>query len=716
MKANPEPTLMEGAEAEELIAPVNYDFGLNRRSFVQFLGSGLLVVVGSSAALAQRTGGRGRGGGGSVAGRIHIGKDGTITVFSGKTEMGQGVRSELTQAAAEELRVEPARVQMILADTNLVPDDGITAGSRSTPATVPAVRRGAATARLLLVELACERWQVKPDSVEIHDGVISHPPTGRKLSYADLGASEGLSERFAQAIPEGVTLLPVKEWQVMGHPLPRPNRRDIVTGAHQYPSDIRRPGMVHGKVLRPPAFGATLTSIDLAPAQAMPGVTVVRDGGFVGVTAPTSHQARQALEAIAKTAVWASAPQPSSRELYSYLREHARGGVPKNPFAKELAQAAKTLRATYHVPYVQHAPMEPRVAVAEWEDGRLTVWAGTQNPFGYRQELMRAFRLPAERVRVVVPDFGGGFGGKHTGEAAVEAARLAQAAGKPVSLRWTREEEFTWAYFRPAGVIDVEATLNAQGALTSWHCVNIASGPAAIDTPYRAGKAQSRFVASDSPLRTGSYRALAATANNFARECFMDELATAVGQDPLAFRLAHLENPRIRAVLETATAKFRWDERVKKKEPNVGVGLACGTEKGSVVAACVEIEIDPVMEQIRVRRICEAFECGPILDPANLLAQVQGCIVMGLGPALREEMRFEAGRMMNATFRKYQVPRFDDLPELDLHLLDRRDLPAVGAGETPMIAVAPAVANAVFHATGARVRELPIRPTRAQPA
>ncbi len=193
--------------------------------------------------------------------------------------------------------------------------------------------------------------------------------------------------------------MPVKEWQVMGHPLLRPNRRDIVTGAHLYPADIRRPGMVHGKVLRPPAFGATLASIDLTPAKAMPGVTVVRDGGFVGVTAPTSHQARQALEAIAKTAVWASAPQPSSRELYAYLREHARGGVPKNPFAEELAQAAKTLRATYHVPYVQHAPMEPRVAVAEWEDGCLTVWAGTQNPFGYRQELMRAFRLPADCVR-----------------------------------------------------------------------------------------------------------------------------------------------------------------------------------------------------------------------------------------------------------------------------------------------------------------------------
>ena len=380
-----------------------------------------------------------------------------------------------------------------------------------------------------------------------------------------------------------------------------------------------------------------------------------------------------------------------------------------NPFADEAAQASQVLRQTYQVAYVQHAPLEPRAAVAEWTGEKLTVWAATQNPFGHRSELVRAFHLPEDRVRVIVPDFGAGFGGKHTGEASVEAARLAKAAGKPVSLRWTREEEFTWAYFRPAALIQAEASLDQHGSITSWHFININSGPSAVETPYRIEKHRSQFVSSAPPLRHGSYRALAATANNFARESFMDELALAAKADPLAFRLAHLENARLRAVLETAAARFNWKSRVGKKEENVGVGLACGTEKGSYVAACAEIEIDLEHEQIVVRHVCEVFECSAILNPDNLLKQVQGAIIMGLGPALREEMRFENGVLLNASFRKCQVPRFDDVPEMDIHLLNRPDLASAGAGETPIIAIAPAIANAVFHCIGVRVRSMPIR-------
>jgi isoquinoline 1-oxidoreductase len=438
-------------------------------------------------------------------------------------------------------------------------------------------------------------------------------------------------------------------------------------------------------------------------------VVVVRVGVLVGVAAPTTHRARQALAALAKTAQWQESPHPSSREIYEYLRSHARGGVPANPFADEVARAKTALRATYHVAYVQHAPLETRAAVAEWNDGRLTVWTGTQNPFGYHGELARAFGLASDRVRVIVPDFGSGFGGKHTGEVAVEAARLARAAGRPVSLHWTREEEFTWAYFRPAAVIDIEASLDDMGVLTSWHFVNINSGGAGVETPYRAGKSRSRFVPSDSPLRQGSYRALAATANHFAREAFMDELAAAAGADPLDFRLAHLDSPRLRAVLEDAARRFGWRERVRQKRPEVGVGLACGTEKGSYVAACVDIALDRPQNRIVVRRVCEVFECGAVLNPENLVSQVQGCIVMGLGPALREEMLFDHGKMRNAGFEKYRVPRFRDLPEIEVHLLNRPDLPSAGGGETPIVAIAPAIANAVFHATGVRVRSMPIR-------
>jgi isoquinoline 1-oxidoreductase len=641
---------------------------------------------------------------------LHIGKDGVITILTGKVELGQGARAELTQAAAEELRAPVSQVQLIMADTGMVPDDGTTAGSRTTPGTVPVVRHGAAAARQLLVELACRRWNVEPGHVEVREGKIIHPGTQRTLSYADLAQGDELDKAFEQAIPADVVVTPVKEWKVLGTSVPRPNRRDLVTGAHRFPSDMTRPGVLYGRVLRPPSYGARLVSVDLGPAKAMQDVVAVQDGQFVGVAAPTSWLARKALEAVAKTATWEPASHPSSDEVFDYLRQRARGGAPKNPFADELAQAHQVLRQTYLVPYVQHAPLETRSALAEWNESKLTVWTGTQSPFGYHGELARTFRLADEQVRVIVPDIGAGFGGKHTGEAAVEAARLAQAARRPVLLKWTREEEFTWAYFRPAAVIDIEASLDAKGTLTSWHFVNINSGGAALDTPYRVGKANCRFVPSETPLRQGSYRTLAATANNFARECFMDELAARAGQDPLDFRLAHLENARLRAVLLAAAERFNWRERAKQKSPDTGVGLACGTEKGSYVAAAAEVSLDRERGRLNVRRVCEVFECGAILNPNNLLAQVQGCILMGLGPTLREAMRFQGGKMLNASFRKYEVPRFDDVPELDIHLLNRPDLASAGGGETPIVAIAPALANAVFHATGVRIHQMPIRP------
>lgn len=696
-------------DPEELSDRLEHDFDLSRRGFVQVLGAGLVIAVGEGTVWAQRRGERGGGRPRTVSARLHIGDDGTITVLTGKVEMGQGARAELTQAAAEELCVPVSRIQLVMGDTSLVPDDGITAGSRTTPSTVPAVRQGAAAGRQLLVALACQRWGVEPAAVAVRDGQIVHAAGQRTVAYADLARSGDAAKALAQSVPEGVTLTPVAEWRVLGTSVPRPSLRDLVTGAHQFPSDLSRPGMLYGKVLRAPSYGAELTSVDLSPAKAIPGVVAVQDGSFVGLAAPSSFLAERALQAVAATAKWEPRPQPSSREVYAYLKQNSDRGEARNPFQTELTQAAKTLRQTYHVAYVQHAPLEPRTALAEWTDGKLTVWTGTQNPFGYHRELAGAFRLPNDRVRVIVPDFGSGFGGKHTGEAAIEAARLARAAGRPVLLRWTREEEFTWAYFRPAAMIEAEASLAADGRLTSWHFVNINSGGAAVNTPYQTGRSNCRYLRSDSPLRQGSYRALAATANNFARECFMDELAEAAGADPLDFRLRHIEEPRLRAVLEEAARQFGWRERVKNRSADRGVGLACGTEKGSYVAACVEVAIDRQRKQISVLHVCQAFECGAILNPDNLRSQVQGCVLMGLGPALREEIRFAEGQLQNASFGDYLVPRFEDVPKLDVYLLIRPDLPPVGGGETPIIAIAPAIGNAVHHAIGTRLREMPLR-------
>ncbi|MCX5645153.1 MAG: molybdopterin-dependent oxidoreductase [Phycisphaerae bacterium] len=703
-------------ESSKRSVPPSREFTISRRTFVQTLGAGILITVTDALSWGQRRGGRGGGGGGGgampVVARLHLNEDGTISVMSGKVEEGQGARTELSQAAAEELRVPFDRIRIVMADTDFVPDDGGTSGSRTTPGNVPPMRQAAATARELLTRFAAKQWQADVNSLEVRDGTITNKATNQKLTYADLAKSREIAEAFKQPIESNITLTAVSDWKVMGSSVPRANNRDLVTGAHQFPSDVARPNMFYGRVLRPPSYKATLESIDLSEAKAMKDAVVVHEGEFVGFAAPSLFRATQALEAAAKTASWKVASQPSvsHKTIHSYLQEHARMDNARGVVTeKGLAEAAKTLSATYTLAYIQHTPMETRAGVAEWKDDKLTVWAGVDNPPAAQRDLAQMFGMPVERVRVIVPDMGGGFGGKHAAPAAQEAARLAKVAGRPVCVHWTRAEEFTWAYFRPAAVIECKGGLDAKGSLIAWDFININAGGSAIDAPYNIPNKRTQSVGSDSPLAQGAYRCLAATGNNFARESFIDELAAAAGADPLEFRLTHLDNPRIRTVLETVAQRFNWSERKRKVTPELGVGLACGTEKNSVVAACVEVGIDRKKGEIKVREVCQAFECGPILNPANLTSQVQGCIVMGLGGALFEEIEFENGKVLNADFGGYRVPRFRDVPKIDVVLVNKTDIPSAGGGETPIIAVAPAVGNAVFAATGVRIRSLPMR-------
>ena len=428
------------------------------------------------------------------------------------------------------------------------------------------------------------------------------------MTYAEIAQGEAIKSQLDRVVGSDHSPAPAERWQVLGTATAKVGMEQIVTGSHRYPSDIVRPGMLYGRILRRPSYGARLLSIDLAPAQAIPGAVVVRDGDFVGCAAKSTWLAAKAIEELAPAARWElpdASQQTSSDALFKYLKDHAAspqagggrsggrsGGTTRGSVDQGLADADKTLNAAYEIAYIQHAPMEPRAAVAEWQDDKLTVWTGTQNPLRVRGEIMEAFRLPVDRVRVIVPDTGGGFGGKHTGEVALEAARLAKGCGKPVLVRWTREEEFVWAYFRPAALIEVAGGLNAQGGLTAWRFTNYNSGGSALETPYDVPHIRTQFIACDAPLRTGSYRALASTANTFARECFMDELAAAADADPLSFRLRHLAPGRLRDVLVAATEKFDWPGRWKKRAADRGVGLACGTEKGSYVAACADVEVD----------------------------------------------------------------------------------------------------------------------------
>ena len=697
-------------ERHELRDRPAYRFAVNRRQFLEAAGAGLLIAVAPGTTQAQIGGDAG-----PLEARLHIGEDGFITVLSGKIEEGQGALTELAMAAAEELRVPVERVRMVLGDTDVTPNDGVTAGSGSTPRTVPLVRKAGAAARELLLNAASRQLGVEADRLQVRDGAVVSG--GKTYGYADLARSPELAKAYKAALPQGTVVAAAKDWQLLGKSRVRLDAREIVTGAHRYPRDVARPNMLYGKVLRPPAYGATLANADLSAARKMPGVMAVRDGAFVGCAAPTTFAASKALEAIAAGAQWNATPQPSSENLFEYLKQHAKQGR-QQPQAhgsveSALGEAKRRLKATYQVAYAQHAPMEPRSAVAEWQDGRLTVWTGTSNPPGTRQQLAEALRVPPERVHVIVPHFGGGFGGKHTAEAAVEAALLSREAGRPVAMQWTREEEFMWAYFRPAALIEVEAGLDAAGSISAWDFTNYNSGASAIDTPYRIPNTRARFFESDSPLRQSSYRCLAATANNFARESFTDELAEAAGKDPLEFRLAHLDNERLRNVLTAAAERFGWAARRKQRRPGVGIGLACGTEKNSVVAACCEVEVDKATGTPRPLEVVQAFECGAILNPVGLRCQVEGAMTMGLGPALREEVVFQDGKLVNGRFSAYRVPRFLDLPKAEIILLDRKDLESAGAGETPIIAIAPAIGNAVFDATGKRVRSMPMRVPRA---
>ncbi|MEX0641150.1 MAG: molybdopterin cofactor-binding domain-containing protein, partial [Pirellulales bacterium] len=537
----------------------------------------------------------------------------------------------------------------------------------------------------------------------------------QQVTLAELASDESLAAELERPLPAGASITPVEKWTVLGRPIPKLGGKEVVTGRHQYPSDVVRPGMLYGKVLRPASLGAKLKSIDTAAAKRHAGVTVVHDGDFVGCAAPNTFLASQALDALSAAAQWQSPDkQPSSETLFEDLKRNAaqgsgRGRSRENAWGNReaaLAASKRKIDIAYHIAYIQHAPMEPRAAVAEWTDGKLTVWTGTQQPSRVQGELAGAFRIAGEHVRVIVPDTGGGFGGKHTGEAAVEAARLAKAAGRPVSLRWTREEEFTWAYFRPAGLIEVQAALDADGKLSAWDFTNYNSGGSALETPYRSASGRTRFLGSESPLRQGSYRALASTANTFARESAMDELAQLANVDPLQFRLAHLADGRLKDVLLAAARRFDWPRRRKETSAPRGIGIACGTEKGSYVAACAEVEM--AGGQPRILSVCQAFECGAIQNPVNLRAQVIGCLVMGLGGALFEEIRYEKGRITTENFSSYRVPRMQDVPQLDIELVDRRDLPSTGAGETPIIAVAPAIANAIATAGGGRIRSMPL--------
>ena len=715
-------------ERYELFEGPTYNFQFDRRDFIKAFGLGIVFIVPMTRVLAQQRGQGESGRGGfnertpqEIGAWIHIDEDGGVSVFTGKVEVGQNTRTSLTQAVADELHVPITSVRMVMGDTERTPFDAGTFGSRSTPAMAPQLRKAAAAAREMLIAMAAEQLKVEPNDLRIIDARFVNHDKSKTLTLAEVAKGR----KLVKVIPDNIAITQPKDWTVAGTSALKVNARDFVTGKHQYTSDMKREGMLYGKVVRPSAFNATLVSAETKAAEAIAGVKVVTDGNFIGVVASDQQTATKAAGAIATD--WKAPGQPSNAQLFDVLRKPAaerRGGGegggggarPQGSIAVGLAAADKKLEQTYTVAYIAHAPLEPRAAVAEWNGDKLTVWTGTQRPFGVRSELADAFHVSEDKVRVIVPDTGSGYGGKHTGECAVEAARLAKAAGKPVKLVWTREEEFTWAYFRPAGVIDIKSGVKNDGMITAWEFHNYNSGPAAIQGKYDIPNQLNQYHQSNSPLRQGSYRSLAAAANHFARESHIDELAHAVNMEPLQFRLKNTKDERLREVLQAAAKAFDWGKT--KPMTGHGFGISCGFDKGGYLATCAEIAIEKPTgkdaekknAKVKIVRVVEAFDCGAVVNPLHLKNQIEGAITMAIGGALFESIQFENGRVLNSRFSDYQVPRFKDVPAIEVVLVGSKGVPSAGAGETPIVGLAPAVGNAIFNATGIRLRSLPMAP------
>jgi isoquinoline 1-oxidoreductase len=686
----------------------------HEREYFELLGDGLVVVLEPAARTGQRRAPAGmRVGGGETGGAwLHVGADGVITAFTGKIDMGQDNRTALSMLVAEELRVSCADVRLAMGDTDLCPFDPGTFGSRSLPDAGEDLAATAAAARELLVELAGEGLSgaavatEASGKLEARDGAVHG--SARALPYGEL--VRGL-RRVTGASGSSPVTAPARR-RLEGRPMLSVKGLALATGTHRFPSDVSRAGMLHGLILRAPSYGAVLKSVDLARARAVAGATVVHEGELVAVAAAERETAARALAAI--DADWSCSRQPDESELVAHLRSRPAEALGWQAPVEErsgevepaLATADVRLEATYTTAYIAHATLETRVALAEWEGERLTVWTGTQQPFFVRYELAAALGVAEEQVRVIVPDFGGGFGSKHTEAEAVAAASLARAAGVPVRVALTREEEFRHTFVRPAAVVDVRSGARRDGTICAWEFRDLNAGSPGLWPPYGIADTHLAFQPADSPLPQGAYRALASTANNFARESHIDEIAHALGRDPLELRLQNVADDRLAEVLRAAGERVQWARTRRQAQEGYGLGIAGGIEKEGRVATCAHVLVEG--GRLEVLRIVTAYDCGAIINHANVENQIEGALVMGLGGALFESVHFADGRMTNASLRDYRVPRFSDVPSIELVLVDRPEIPSAGAGETPIIAIAPAIANAVFDACGVRIRSLPL--------
>jgi CO/xanthine dehydrogenase Mo-binding subunit len=683
---------------------------------------------------------------------IRIDADGSATIFPGKVELGQGITTALTQIAAEELDLPLARVRVLTTDTSRSPNEGVTAGSQSIEYGGTALRLASAEVRGILLDLAAKRLGVATDTLTVVDGTIRSD--GRKVGYGELAAEVDLDrEATAKIAPK-----PPAAHKIVGKSIPRFDIPNKVTGGVAYVQDMRLPGMVHGRIVRPPRPGSKLDNVDEAAVKSMPGViAVVRDGSFLGVVAEREEQAIKARQALINSAKWTLGPElPDPAKIYDVLLalpaednviSDKQGAMPEN---------AKEIEATYRKPYMAHASIGPSCALAEFKDSKMTVWTHSQGVFPLRNHLSLGLKLPIADIRCIHAEGSGCYGHNGADDVGLDAALLARAvAPRPVRLQWMRDDEFGWEPYGPAMIMRAKAALadgkivewnyevwsnthstrptepGGNNLLASWYLAEAQNPapPRMIPQPAGGGDRngiplydfpRQRIVhhfIKEMPLRVSALRTLGAYSNVFAMESFLDELARAANADPIAFRLAHTKDPRARAVIEAVAKKANWKEgEAGDGRRGRGIGFAKYKTLSVYVAVIAEVEVDPASGVIKVPRAFAVADAGQIINPDGLANQIEGGIIQSTSWTLHEQVRFDRDRITSRDWQGYPILTMQEAPHVEVELINRPTEKSLGAGEGAQGPAVGAIVNAFANATGKRIRELPLTPDRVKAA
>ena len=695
-------------------------FSLSRREFLKVVGGGIIVFfsVGESTAQERRPPGY-QGLPGDFNAFLRIGANGRVTCFTGKIEMGQGIVTSLAQMLADELDVPLDSVDMVMGDTDLCPWDMGTFGSMSTRFFGPPLREAAAEARAILIGLASERLHLNESQLTVKEGVVVDKNNSRnRVTYNELAKGKAIEKH----LPRKPALKNVSEFTIVGKSSLRKDALAKVTGKAQFAGDIRVPDMLYAKILRPPVHGAKLRMIDTPALKNDKEIRIIQDRDLIAVLHPYRDVAERVLSEI-KAEFDLPDPKVDPKTIFKHLLNVAPEGevVTQGGSINEgekLAQEA--FDATYLSHYVAHATIETHSALAKFEKDQVTIWASTQRPFGAKEEVAQAIGVPSQKVRIITPFVGGGFGGKSQNRQVVEAARLAKLSGRPVQVAWSRQEEFFYDTFRPAAIVKIRSGVTETDQIVFWNYDIYFGGPRGAEQfyhiPHHRELSHGHYtgIPGAHPFSTGPWRAPGNNTNTFARESHMDIMAAKLGMDPLEFRLKNLIDKRMIGVLKAAAQKFGW--RPSPTPSSRGFGVACATDAGAYVATMAEVEVDQESGKVQVKRIVCAQDMGLAINPEGAKIQMEGCLMMGLGYTLTEEVNFNGGQILDHNFDTYEIPRFSWLPKIETVLIENSGIPPAGGGEPPIVCVGGVIANAIFDATGVRLFELPMSPERIKKA